>query len=419
MTKYKIKNYFDFNVIAISIMLLIYAFFSSSTPNNMGVPEAIIAFILILVVLKNSFTSIIDIKMNLRIFGIYYIFFIYLLIVPTFIGIVINMNNIINFFRDFIPFLYFFLPIFFIPFMRKEPKKWIYLLSGLLLIIGASFSVRYFLGASEKGESIDMIGSKIISHSMNYFPMDPSVIFGATFGILMGFELMFFSIKKNMKLLGLILLVLGVIAYLSILGIVVRAQIILVLFSVIAFIFIRAKKRTWIIILLAIIIVSIFFSTFFLDGIFSDIFSLVMHKFHAVGLNSRGAEAMAVIHNSSKSLIKLFFGEGWGGLISNPTGGGAMYRFVHNVNMYFLFKAGLFGFLLGSAFIFYFFYQVITHLISYRKKHIAIILISIFNSTALNFILEPGYKMMPIGIIITLFYLILMKKNYKRKVHIE
>ena len=419
MTKNKIKNYFDFNVIAISIMLLIYAFFSSSTPDNIGVPEAIIAFILVLVIVKNSLTKIVDIKMNLRIFGIFYIFFIYMLIVPTFIGIVINMNDIVNFFRDFIPFLYFFLPIFFIPFMRKEPKKWIYLLSALLLIIGASFSVRYFLGASGRGESIDMIGSNIIFGSMNYFPMDPSVIFGATFGILMGFELMFFSIKKNMKLIGLISVVLGVIAYLSILGIVVRAQIILVLFSVIAFIAIRAKTRTWLVVLLVIIISSIFFSRFFLDGIFSDIFSLVMHKFHAVGLNDRGAEAMAVVNNSSKSLTNLFFGEGWGGLISNPTGGGAMYRFVHNVNMYFLFKAGLFGFLFGSAFIFYFFYQVIAHLIIYRKKHISIVLISIFNSTVLNFILEPGYKMMPIGIIITLFYLILMKKNYKKKVDFE
>lgn len=418
MTKNKIKNYFDFNTIVVSIMLLIYAFFSSSTPDKIGVAEAIIAFILVLVIVKNSFSKIFDIKMNLRIFGIFYIFFIYMLIVPTFTGIVIKMNDIINFFRDFIPFLYFFLPIFFIPFMRKEPKKWIYLLSGLLLIIGASFSIRHFVGAVQ---DFSTFGKVVIHGDKNYFPMDPSVIFGATFGILMGLELMFFSMKhtKNLKLIGLILVVLGVTAYLSILAIVVRAQIILVLFSVIIFILIRAKTQTWIIVLLFIIIASTFFSVFFLEGIFSDIFGLVMDKFNAVGLSGRDAEAMAVIKNSSKSIISLVFGEGWGGLISNPTGGGAMYRFVHNVNMYFLFKAGLFGFLFGSIFIFYFFYQVIVRLISCRKKHIVIVLISIFNSTVLNFILEPGYKMMPIGLIITLFYLILIKKNYKGKVCFE
>lgn len=406
-----VKKEMDFNVFFVSLMLLVYAFLSSSTPDAIGPPEALIALILVGLTFTN-FLKITDIDSNLKLFGTFYIFFLYMLIVPTFAGLVLKVNTFNDFIRDFIPFLYFALPVFFMPFMIKNSSLWIYLLSSLMLVVAASFSVRHFMDAAM---DLSLFGEQVFYGGMNYFPMDPAVIFGATFGVLMGLELLLFQKKKNLKSMsvGLLALALGLLAYASIISIMVRAQIALVLLSLFVYLVIRSWKNPAIVFLIFLPAIGIF--VYYILDFLDAVYILMQNKSERVGVSGRDMEVLAILDNSALSYANLFFGEGWGGLVSNPTGGGAEFRFVHNAGLYFLFKAGLPGILIGTIVFFYFFYYLVKYFTEKLNTPYLIILLAIFNAIVLNVTLEPGYKMMSFGVILTIFFLIHYREKFKRR----
>ncbi|MGA7750995.1 MAG: hypothetical protein WCA63_12720, partial [Gallionella sp.] len=105
------------------VMILIYAFFSSSTPDEFGIPEAFIG--LLLLVFVGSRVAILSLggfllQRQNAVPSVAYWCFMVMMLVPSGWGLLVNGNTLSNYFRDAIPLLYLFLPIFFVPQMIHQ-----------------------------------------------------------------------------------------------------------------------------------------------------------------------------------------------------------------------------------------------------------------------------------------------------------
>jgi hypothetical protein len=386
------------------LIAIIYALFSSSTPDEMGVAEASIGLLLVLFV---------GLGVSLDVFGwgfllrkdksvipdYVYVSFIALAVIPTIHGLFVVGNSLGDFMRDFIPFLYLYIPIFFLPHMAKNPSFWLRVMLVALCAIGISYSVRFFLVSTVP---ISLIGKIYIPVSMSYFPTDPAVLFSTTLLITVGVYMVLQG-KPFEALKGIVLLLLGVVAYSSLVAVVVRAQIILVLFSAFVMVlYFMVKKPVRGIPMFVVIALAVYY---FLGDIvydfFEGVFELVMEKFRIVGMNARNIEFIAVIDNAASSTSKTLLGEGWGGLLSNPIYGGSHIRFVHNYFAYFMLKAGLTGLIFSAMYAYWFLkhFTVIARAIR-REPLYVILIISILNIFIVHVILEPGFKMFSFGLIL-------------------
>jgi hypothetical protein len=328
------------------LITVIYALFSSSTPDDIGVAEVSIGILLVLFVGLGVSIDIFGwgflVRKDKSVIPDYvYVSFIALAVIPTIHGLFIVGNSLGDFIRDFIPFIYLYLPIFFLPHMAKKPSFWLRVLLVSLCAIGISYSIRFFIVNTVP---IYLLGKIHHPGSMSYFPMDPAVLFSATLLITSGLYMILRG-KSTQIAKGAVLLLLGMVAYSSLIAIILRAQIILVLFYAFVIVFyFMGKKPLRSIPMFAVVSVAVYY---FLGDVvydfFGGVFQLVMNKFRAVGINARDMEIREVLKHAESSAGTLMFGEGWGGLLSNPIGGGAKWRFVHNGFAYVIFKAGLIG----------------------------------------------------------------------------
>jgi len=394
------KLVLDKNVFFITLALLTYAFFSSSTPDSLGVAEALIAFSLLalsgswgyFVISGKALQHKNILEANLY---IVYLIFLYLLYVPLVVGL-IRGNNLVDIIRDIIPFLYLFIIIFFDPFMKKNKKKYLKIFVLLLCIIGISFSIRH-IGSID---NLSTLGKSIIFGDMNYFVMDPAVLFASTFLLNYGYIGLFLEKGLRKKAISLILFIAGFVAFLSILGVIVRGQIGLVLFSLFLstiFIFI---KRPFVISIFIVPIILVFIVVF--GEQIANIWSLIVEKTSHTGvLNNRDKEFSAVMQMLSLSLDNLLFGQGWGGLITSPVAG--TVRFTHFSVTYFLLKTGLVGAILFVLFILILFKYL--QIIFLNNIFYFSLALAGFNSLIINVFLEAGYKTMSFGLLVLILIL--------------
>lgn len=399
------------------LIAIIYALFSSSTPDIIGITEVSLGLLLVVFV---------GLGVSLDVFGwgflirkdksvipdYVYVSFIALAVIPTVHGLFVVDNSLLDFMRDFIPFLYIYLPIFFLPHMAKNPSFWLRILLVALCAIGVSYSVRFFL---ESTVPISLLGKIFIPFSMLYLPMEPAVLFSATFLITLGVY-MILQGKLIETAKGAMLLIPGVVAYSSLIAIIVRAQIILVLFSILVmvFFFIVKKPLRSISTLIIISITVYYFLGDIVYDFFQGVFQLVIDKFRSAGIGGRDLETMAVIDNAWSSTSKALFGEGWGGLLANPVGGGAKWRYVHNFFTYVIFKSGLFGLIFSLIYIFWLLKQYVAIAREISKEPFYIILVNcILNMFIVNVILEPGFKMFSFGLILLVLTLASLEVKVK------
>jgi hypothetical protein len=384
------------------LIAILYAVFSSSTPEAMGIAEISIGLLLVLFVGLGVSIDIFGWGFLLRkdksvIPDYVYVSFLALAAIPTVNGLFVIGNSLSNFMRDFIPFLYLYIPIFFLPHMAKKPSFWLRVLLVGLSAIGISYSIRFFFVSTIP---ISLLGKVHIAGDLSYYPMEPAVLFSSTFlitsGIYMIFQKSAFATAK-----GAALLALGVVVYSCLVAVVVRAQIILVLFSAFAVVlyFVVKKPVRGIPTFAVITFVVYYFHGDIVYDFSQGVFQLVMDKFRAVGLSGKESEIIAVMKNAGRSSGKALFGEGWGGLIEIYEG--VRWRWIHNFFAYLVFKAGLIGLIFGLMYVFWYFKQFIAIARKIRKEPLYLTLIvSIINIFIVHVILEPGFKMFSFGLIL-------------------
>lgn len=387
------------------IIFMSYAFFSSSTPDEFGIQEGIIAVSLVLLfgiwgILLVSSGSLLEKSFVDSRISILYMPFLYFLTVPSIVGF-LNGNNFNDFIRDFIPFLYLAIPLFMYDIAKGREREYATIIIIYLCITGVSYSIRHFF----EGEfDIKTIGKSVFFGWESYFVMDPAVLFSATFLINYGYIKVTLEKKVKDKVVSLIYVFFGSIAYLSIIVTVVRAQIVLVLFSLFIssiLLFKRTPINIGLFLLLTIIAIYIL-----IGDIIYGVTILILEKTYSVGLNSRELEFMAVIDYVLQSVHGLIFGYGWGAIIETPTAG--KVRFTHNIFSYFLLKSGIIGGII-LLLILSWIYALTLNLIrkSVKDYYFSYVVgISILNVLLINTLLEAVYKSLSFGFILTLLLLI-------------
>lgn len=387
-------------------LISIYAFLSSSTPDEFGIPEALMGLLLVVFVgFRGATLSLGGFLMHRQnaVPSIAYWSFLVLVTVLSLWGLIIRQNQLSDYIRDVVPLLYLFLPVFFVPQMTRHRDAWQKLCIAALCVIGVAYSVRHFM-SDEVG--IAALGHAIVFGDSNYFPMDPAVLFASTFLLTSGLVKLF----DGKWITSAAYLMLGAVAFASLLGVLVRAQIFLVLMSLLFILVVQSLRSPRVLIFgIAPLCAGLVFVVLATGSDFAEsLFGLMVAKSESAGLlNSRDLEAQVVINNAMSSLDAMLLGEGWGGVVDNPAGGGVV-RFTHNIEIYGLLKGGL----IGSLFVGLYAFVNIRDYLKDGWRTLARLdilrlplMLAIGNVLCLNLLLEPGFKMFSFGLVLTVLWL--------------
>ncbi len=391
----------------ITSALICYSLFSLPTPREYGFAELIIAVCLI------GFVAI-NIKSNIRfIFNkernwekILIIVAMVLAVGLLIIGL-INKHPLFDIARDLIPLLYLFLPVMIFSTIAKEPLLWRKGIAALLVFSAIAMTIRYW---AYPETNFSMIGKEYLPFGKGMFVFEPCTIFSST--LLITFPLVGSTgLRKSIDIIlriamfcaGMFMLTLPVAA-------IMRGQIILVLIAVTItagykIYTVDPKKRYYIItgVGLSLIVICLIF---FHEIIYFA--KILLLKFQHAGLNMKDEEAMRIIKQAVSSPAALIFGKGWGATFLNPATGDAEYtRFTHNVFTYFLLKGGLTGVALFGIY----FVWIIKLLIKALKDVNLPIFFAILNTLIIHFMLEGGFKLLSMGLIISILYTFNMSKE--------
>ena len=385
------------------LMSLTYALFSSSTPDDIGLSEMFIGLLLVILVGVRQALAVTDLAMQPKkqrfqggIPAYIQFIFLYFLTVPTVTGIFIFQNDFGAWVRDIIPLLYFFLPVL-IMHRVQHADTWRLWIVISLCVIGISFSIRHF---TESGHSFMDVGSSIVFGTEAYFTQDPAVPFAGAFLTCYGIWLL---IQRKI-MFAAVMLGFAVFPWLAVLGTALRAPLGLMLLAagITTLIGIyKSKHKVFDGVVFAILILmAIGFLADRIGPAVGGAMDLMLQKQERVGQSGRLEEFAAVIDNAD-TVPKLLFGEGWGGSMPNPTGLGAKFRFTHNVISYFILKSGLIGMVFVLVYLIWIARKFFSSL-NFRSGSSITVFLSIGVVLLIHLILEPGYKMLPLGIIFML-----------------
>lgn len=316
---------------------------------------------------------------------------IYMIIVPTFFGLVIYQNEFQDFIRDFLPIVTFLMPIWMRPIVEKDVKNWGILIEGCIFLSGAGLAIRYFASAGSGA-----FNEVIVSYEA---PLNqcPSVIFVAISPLVAA---CYFKYSTSVRIM---LFFISFLCFATLAMAVMRAQVFLVAFFwLIGMVFLfkndgllKGAKYFF-----GGSIALIFVYIFYFDQIYwaSD---MMMKKTESAGLlNARDAEFMAVKSFFEDNYYHTLFGAGWGAEMYLPTAAGIV-RFTHNGLLFFIWKTGLIGFIVLLLMI----CRGIVAIINYLRMYGALAfyrILGLLGSVIVFGIIEMGYKMLMFGVILTL-----------------
>jgi len=394
-------------------VLVVYGVFSMPFPDEYGIPELIIGVLLILVCMGQAFTFFVNIGKTENFAWL--IPFVWMLVVPSFIGIVRwDIGDII---RDIVPLFYLFLPVILIPWAKKindsDFVRKFYV--SAMVIAGSGFALKYFT-TQEIG--YEDLGSGVFMINLKYYSYDPTVTFTAIFGLL--FALMLFQSASKGKYLAIILYIaVSLLAVGALGGIAQRAPLAILFLCLVTFMFRYARKSLMLVCIFIIFLLAII--VYFQDVIF-PLYSLLVEKSEAVGVNGKVDEIELIINILTDSWFNTLFGLGWGGIYYNTVLSSEI-RFSHSVLGFYLLKTGFIGTAVMSLYAIWLIKRYVrVFAYTWRNDVTQLPLLFAIGSAPIIAMLQPTYKTLSFGLILTLIPVLyfemqvnLNKKLSKRK----
>lgn len=379
-------------------IFFIYAVFSESTPDDPGLPEAILGGLLILLVgvtgaLRAIGSELVETRPSVPRYAV--VAFVWLLVAPTAV-LLVRGNDFGDFVRDIIPLMYLLLPVLVIGHLREAPEKAVRLIQRGLSFVGLAYAIRFFNTSEGELFQTTLLGG------IEYFTMDPAVIFGATFLLCVGLHL--FSQRRLVASAAALLA--GGITFGSILASTARGQIALVLCGVALFAWLQIWKRplrlrSWLPVMLA----AAAFLYFDLMWLVEFAVDTVTAKTESAGItNTRDIEVKEILAYAGSGVDVFFFGGGWGHKLFLTTIG-VEARFAHNVFFYLLWKTGALGLIAFLAICWWIFKAFIGMWRRRSDPWVMALWLASFNVLVIHGNLEPGYKMLPFGFVLCLILL--------------
>jgi hypothetical protein len=359
--------------------LVLYAFFSSPTPDNLGWAEFVIAFLLIaslgITKLWNGLTSA-----KLPAFlSLHRIFIIYMLSIPLIIG-GLNAYSAHNIIRDLIPLALLVLPLCF---YKISLPMFEYLLAGM----GSLFAVRYL------AVFIPFLPDQ--TEPLLYLANSPLLPFAAVYGFHM------FSCHSSSSIIYRVIgLACCLLCFIAMALMLQRAPFFLSTCGCLAIFALRATYRPITSMVIGILVLMMIF---FVVPAIEDIFNSFRNKTLSVGLNNRIEEWNAVLMHTT------LFGHGWGAVWQSPAVADIWVRYTHNIVSYYWFKAGVIGGVICLGFIYLWGRQIL--LLCCRNTALGIAILIPFT---IHITLYTGFKTLDFALLLTLLTNRICRSNQKQ-----
>lgn len=384
----------------LTIAVICYSAFSLPAPVKYKLPEIITAICLTVFGIINIKGTIKLIYKKENIWELILFIAAFLLSVGLLVIGILNKNPLFDILRDLIPFFYLFFPLLVFSLVEENQFNWRKLSIILLVFSALVMTVRFW---SYPESLLSELGRSYLPFGKGQFVFEPCTIFSST--LLLTYPLLKSTGLKRIYDIALrILMFTGGLFVLSLpAAAIMRGQIILIMISLcLAVVYkistLEAKERNFSIIILTILLV--FISLIFNKEIIYFT-KIIVLKFQYAGLNMKDEEALSVINQAVSDPKTLIFGKGWGATFLNPVTGSSVYtRYTHNIFTYFLLKGGIIGVLLLGTYIFWI-YKMLFNV--FREKDIPVLL-AIINTLIIHFLLEGGFKLLSIGLIISILH---------------
>lgn len=303
--------------------LILYALLGSPTADHPGIPEILIALLL----LFSAGLCVASPVSPLLAFG---------LVVPVLVGALHGYDHAVMF-RDLIGFLFLCLPVFYMGLLNKTRRQTIFIY--FCLLIGIVFSLRT-LGV--------VYGYLPIPGELLYLANSPLVLFSALFLIGRGFDVFADSDTVQKFAQGVLWLLAALVPMAAMLVDVQRvgfaAIALTVLFHLTRLVFNHPARALVPVAVISLAVIAGWESI-------ETVYSAVMTKTTNVGLNMRLEEARAVIAALSGGVADIAVGLGWGATFPSPAVGGVTVSFTHSLVTYLMLKTGFLGLCLAGIYL--------------------------------------------------------------------
>ena len=372
--------------------VLAYALWGSPTPDDPGGLEAVLGIALVLIVgfagMRYALVFQADKPMPVKAAQL----FLYAGLTFPFLAMMINGHQSVYVFRDFAAFLFMLLPLFLWPLFLRDSRASVMVLYSVLFL-GLIFAVRTRLDLAFVGEG----------NALYYLSNMPSVLFAAIYFAGKGIER--FTGQSCRFCIARIALffVLSWVCVLPMIETQQRASLgafIISLAIILGVRFISAPKRTLVIFagLLAVTVI-------FRHELLPIVESLLL-KTTIVGGNMRVQEWQAVWAEISQSPLSIMFGQGWGARFASPAVADITVNFTHGLVTSLLLKTGVFGCLLGLAYIF----SLLWGGTKYLKKEPTLVL-AVAAPVLIDVFLYASFKSLDFGLVLALMPALLYSKE--------
>lgn len=360
--------------------LVIYAGFSSPTPDHFGLAEVLVVALLAMAV------RMADIKETL----FASLAFAFGLALPVLSG-VIRGNEISDMIRDIFPFLFLFMPLFYGWIMRDESGRFFLVMA----CVGIIFSLRTIWAYQDVLLSPSMWGQGPPADLL-YLANSPEVLFSALYCAGKGGGLLF---ERRDFIAGSALISLSILPVVAMALMMQRAGLgFFVLTSFIwsgLFLYFYPRRALGLFGILAVVGCLIW-------PIIEVVVMTLWQKTELVGLNSRAQEWSAVLDILNDDWTIALFGEGWGGRIENPAVGGLRVNYTHSLFSSLLLKTGIVGGGIILWGVFLPIWRAVCH--EFSRRSVDFVLVGALMSPLLiSTFLYASYKSLGFGLILLAF----------------
>lgn len=394
-----------FDAILFMAMTVVCGVYSSSTPDIITPAEIFIGFALVYLVGIKGMLPLLAGLAPPRARGTVpqyvIVSMLYFIIVPSITGLLINGNDPYAFIRDFIPLMYFFLPVFLIHEFKSAPPEWLLTLLLGLCAIGVAYSIRQFTTSGEA--DFTQVGKQFIwGGNLDNISQDPAVIYIMALLVVWGLS----EFLYGKLLYGATAIVLAVFPWAANIASVTRSSVGLclavALFSVI-YLYAKNKVRNKFAVIgcVALILFGVTMFGASISGFIQSTASLLIEKSRNVGWSARDSEILAILNNANTPGLVLF-GTGWGGVYSDPINAGGLTRYSHNSFAFYFLKGGVLGVIFYGLYLRWFFRMLMNLWRNMPNRREFAILISLIPPLTISLLLEPMYKSLSCGLVLSI-----------------
>lgn len=385
-------DYDDARFGAFFMAVMVYAIWGNPTPEQVGIPEAVIGCLLVFATGIERIGEIFARRETVIWRRAAQILFIVCLPLPLIIGAV-RGNGMYFAVRDVIPFLYLLLPLFLHDLMMKKGGYRPFL-TIITAGIGLVLALRVLWPLLLAGNFDFSFWSLPQPADPFYLANAPTVLFAGLFFIGMaGFEIYRADTKFAVPY-AFLLLVLGFFPLAAMALIMQRASmgmVVLTMAFLIVFSFYKRPERALLPFLTVVAIAYLGWD------IFTGVADNLIRKNNMVGMNMRTEEAMAVIAKIKGSIWDVVFGHGWGARFESPAVGGVIVNFTHNLFTTYWLKTGLIGMSFVALYLF-----AIGRNVAALIFRLPVIGLALFAPLLIDVFLYASFKSLDFGLVLLL-----------------